>query len=106
MTVYIEDEVKASFTLKNTGKREGTEVAQLYMQDVAASLVRPVKELKDYARVTLKPGEEKEVRFSLHKKDMGFYDNEGKYRLEDGLFRIFVGGSSRDCLMREVELKF
>ena len=92
--------------LKNTGGREGTEIAQLYMQDVAASLVRPVKELKDYARVTLKPGEEKEVRFSLHKKDMGFYDNEGKYRLEDGLFRIFVGGSSRDCLMREVELKF
>ena len=100
------DTLEIAVRLKNTGGREGTEITQLYMQDVAASLVRPVKELKDYARVTLKPGEEKEVRFSLHKKDMGFYDNEGKYRLEDGLFRIFVGGSSRDCLMREVELKF
>ena len=92
--------------LKNTGDREGTEVVQLYLQDVAASLVRPVKELKDYCRVTLAPGEEREIRFTLPKQAMGFYDNEGRYRLEDGLFRIFVGGSSRDCLMQEIRLSF
>jgi beta-glucosidase len=100
------DALEIAVRLKNTGDREGTEIAQLYMQDVAASLVRPVRELKNYARVTLKPGEEKEVRFTLQKKDMGFYDNAGRYRLEDGLFRIFVGGSSRDGLMQEIELKF
>lgn len=81
-------------------------MAQLYLQDVAASLVRPVKELKNYSRVTLAAGEEREIRFTLPKQDMGFYDNEGQYRLEDGLFRIYVGGSSRDCLMKEVRIAF
>ncbi len=100
------DALEISVRLKNTGDREGTEVAQLYLQDVAASLVRPVKELKDYCRVTLAPGEEREIRFTLPKQAMGFYDNEGRYRLEDGLFRIFVGGSSRDCLMQEIRLSF
>ena len=92
--------------LKNTGDRTGIEVAQLYMQDVAASLVRPVKELKDYQRVALEPGEEKILSFWLAKKDMGFYDNSGKYLLEDGLFRISVGGSSRDCLLQEIRVAF
>ena len=100
------DALAITVRLKNTGGRAGTEVAQLYMQDVAASLVRPVKELKDYQRVALEPGEEKTLSFRLLKKDMGFYDNSGRYLLEDGLFRIFVGGSSRDCLMQEIRLAF
>lgn len=100
------DALEICVKLKNTGDREGTEVAQLYLQDVAASLVRPVKELKNYSRVTLAAGEEREIRFTLPKQDMGFYDNEGQYRLEDGLFRIYVGGSSRDCLMKEVRIAF
>ena len=100
------DGLEIAVSLKNTGKREGTEVVQHYIQDVAASLVRPVKELKDYQRVTLAPGEEKQIRFTLPKAAMGFYDNEGRYRLEDGLFRIYVGGSSRDTLMREVCCSF
>ena len=100
------DALEITVRLKNTGEREGTEVAQLYMQDVSASLVRPVKELKDYRRVRLGPGEAEEVRFTLPKKDMGFYDNEGKYRLEDGLFRLYVGGSSRSCLMQEIRIAF
>ena len=92
--------------VKNTGERTGTEVAQLYLQDVAASLVRPVKELKDYRRLELQAGEEREVRFTLPKASLGFYDNEGKYRLESGLFRVFVGGSSRDVLERELRVTF
>ena len=95
-----------SFNLKNTGDVLGTEVAQLYMQDVTASLVRPVKELKGYKRITLNPGEEKNVSFSLKKQDMGFFDNMGEYLLEDGLFRIFVGGNSRDTLMEEITVEF
>ncbi len=92
--------------LKNTGERAGTEVVQLYIRDVAASLVRPVKELKDYQRVTLVPGEDRELRFRLPKKDLGFYDNDGQYRLEDGLFRVFVGGSSRETLEQELRVSF
>jgi beta-glucosidase len=101
-----EDELQAVFTVKNTGKRAGTEVAQLYMQDVCGSLVRPVKELKNYVRVELAAGEAKEITLSLRKCDMGFYDNQGKYLLEDGLYRIYVGGNSRDCLMEEIRVKF
>ena len=100
------ENLEISVRLKNTGERAGTEVAQLYIRDVAASLVRPVKELKDYCRVALAPGEERELRFTLPKKDMGFYDNAGQYRMEDGLFRIFVGGSSRDVLERELRVSF
>ena len=99
-----EDRLEIAVSLKNTGEREGTEVVQLYLQDVAASLVRPVKELKDYQRVTLAPGVEKEIRFMLPKQSMGFYDNQGQYRLESGLFRIFVGGSSRETLLQEIEI--
>ncbi len=101
-----EDHLEICVKVANTGERAGVEVAQLYMQDVAASLVRPVKELKGYKRVELAPGEEKEVSFVLDKKDMGFYDNTGKYRLEDGLFRIFAGTNSRDALDAEITVAF
>ena len=100
------DALEISVSLKNIGERPGTEVVQLYIQDVAASLVRPVKELKDYCRLELQPGEEREVHFTLPKASLGFYDNEGKYRLESGLFRIFVGGSSRETLERELRVNF
>ena len=100
------DSLEVAVSLKNTGERKGTEVVQLYVQDVSASLVRPVKELKDYRRVSLAPGEEQEIRFTLPKTALGFYDNEGHYRLESGLFRIFAGGSSRDTLEAEIRLFF
>ena len=100
------DSLEVAVSLKNTGERKGTEVVQLYVQDVSASLVRPVKELKDYRRVSLAPGEEHEIRFTLPKTALGFYDNEGHYRLESGLFRIFAGGSSRDTLEAEIRLLF
>ena len=100
------DEITATVTLKNTGNCEGTEVVQLYMQDVAASLVRPVKELKGYERVTLAAGQSKEVKLTLRKCDMGFYNNQGKYVCEDGLFRIYVGGNSCDVLDGEVRVNF
>ena len=101
-----EDELEVSVQVKNTGDREGTEIVQLYMQDVTASLVRPVKELKGFVRVELMPGQEKTVTLHLKKQDMGFYNNQAEYVLEDGKFRIYVGGNSRDCLCEEVNMKF
>jgi beta-glucosidase len=100
------DALEIRVSVKNTGKCSGRETVQLYMQDVAASLVRPVKELKDFAKVELEANETKQVEFCLEKKNMGFYDNQGKYVCEDGLFRIYVGGSSRECLMQECEVQF
>ena len=61
---------------------------------MTATLVRPVKELKAFRKVELEAGETKTAAFTLPKKEMGFYDNDGVYRLEDGLFRIYAGGSS------------
>ncbi len=100
------DLLRVSVHLKNTGDRKGTEIVQLYMQDVTASLVRPVKELKGFRRVELEAGEECVVSLELKKQNMGFYNNQGEYVLEDGLFRIYAGGSSRDCLCEEVRLSF
>jgi len=101
-----EDALTICVNVKNTGSRKGTEVVQLYMQDVAAKIVRPVKELKGFERVTLEAGEEQTVRLVLKKQDMGFYDNTGEYVLQDGLFRIYVGGNSRDCLKEEIHVNF
>ena len=99
------DAFKAEVTVANTGDFRGTETVQLYMQDITASLVRPVKELKGFTRVTLEPGEKKTVVLTLCKENMGFYDNAGQYRLEDGKFNIFLGRNSGDCLKQEVVLK-
>lgn len=101
-----EKSLKISVELKNTGSRTGTETVQLYMRDVTASLVRPVKELKGFRRVKLEPGETRTVTLELKKKEMGFYNNQGEYVLEDGLFRIYIGGSSRENLSAEVRIKF
>ena len=100
------DSLRIRVKVTNTGDAAGRETVQLYMQDVTASLVRPVKELKAFRKVALDAGQSQEVEFLLPKKDMGFYNNEGSYCLEDGLFRIYAGGSSEDCLMQEVNVKF
>lgn len=102
----LEDELKVTVSVKNTGDRTGTETVQLYMQDVTASLVRPVKELRDFAKVELALNEEKCVELTLEKAEMGFYDNQGQYVKEDGLFRIYVGGNSKDCLCKEIRIQF
>jgi len=99
-----EDELHIIVRISNTGDRAGRETVQLYTQDPAASLVRSVKELKRFRKVELEPGDQEEVTFTLLKTELGFYDNEGIYQLEDGMFRIYVGGNSRDCLMKEIFL--
>ncbi len=107
--LHVEEQsdcLHVNVSVKNTGDRTGTETVQLYMQDVTASLVRPIKELRGFAKVELQPGEEKCVELTLKKAEMGFYDNQGQYVKEDGLFRIYVGGNSRDCLCEEIRVKF
>lgn len=98
--------LEISVQVENTGDRAGVETVQFYMQDVTASIVRPVKELKGFAKVRLAPGEKAAATFSLPKKDMGFCDDQWKYRLENGVFRFFAGTSSRDCISEEVAVCF
>ncbi len=93
-----EESVEVTFTLKNTGKVTGKEVVQLYIRDVLASVTRPVKELKGFELVELKPNQEKTIHFNLTKDALGFFNNEGDFVLESGDFKVFVGGSSQTVL--------
>ena len=85
-----------SVTVENTGEREGDEVIQLYIRDEAASVTRPVKELKGFARVSLSPGEKKKVTFSLDTSQLGFYGMDLSYRVEPGEILIMAGTSSEE----------
>ncbi|MGI6333196.1 MAG: glycoside hydrolase family 3 N-terminal domain-containing protein [Saccharofermentanales bacterium] len=100
------DQVLASVEVTNTGKYPGEETVQLYIQDIAASLVRPVKELKAFTKVLLQPGQKATVDLAVPKARMGFYDNAMVYRLEDGAFNIYVGANSRDCLQKSIDIAF
>ena len=83
-------------TITNMGKYAGEEVVQLYVQDVLASIARPVKELKCFKKIMLQPGEKKEVNFTVKTSDLMFYNSDLKYTWESGEFNIFVGTNSRD----------
>jgi len=90
------EEVKVSFKVKNTGSREGDEVIQLYICDRVASVERPVKELKGFKRLTLQPGEEREVMFTLFPEQLAFYDEFMRLIVEPGVFEVMIGSSSED----------
>lgn len=92
-------------TITNDGEYDGEEVAQLYINDVTASLIRPVKELKGFKKIALKKGESKVVEFALTGKELSFFDGTGNSILEAGSFEVFVGGNSRDVLKEKFSLK-
>lgn len=92
-------------SLTNTGATAAEEVAQLYVQDVAASIVRPVRELKAFRRVRLSPGETTVLEFALSTDDLSFFDNQSKRTLEPGEFRIGVGADSAAPLSQSFQLK-
>jgi beta-glucosidase len=94
------DSVAVSFTLKNTGSFEGDEVVQLYIHDMIASVARPVLELKGFQRVHLKPGENKTVSFIITPAMLTMLDEKLKPVIEAGPFRIMIGSSSRNLLLK------
>jgi len=83
-----------SFKLSNTGKRDGTEVAQLYIRDLIASVTRPVRQLKGFERVELKAGQRKTIHFIIDEEMLSFYRRDMSWGTEPGEFEIFIGGSS------------
>lgn len=87
-------QIEAEVTVKNTGNCTGTETLQLYIHDIAASVVRPVRELKDFKKVTLRPGEEKKVVFTITEEQLLFLTENGIYESEAGEFEIFIGKDS------------
>src|SRR5690606_17436579 len=90
------DSVRVSVEVTNTGPREGDEVVQIYLHDRAASIVQPVRKLRGFQRVALKPGETQEVQFDLTAEDFGFWTNDprGEFVVEPGKVDIYAGNSS------------
>ena len=95
-------EVVAELTIRNTGSRAGVAVPQLYVRDMLASVVRPVKELKAFGRVTLEPGATTRVTFRVPTDMLGFTGMDGKRMVEPGEFEVMVGGSSADLPLKAV----
>ena len=77
---------------------------QLYLTDKVASIVRPVKELKGFEKISIEPGASKNVRFTLTKEELGFYNHNYDWVVEPGQFKIFVGTNSQDGLAGDFEL--
>lgn len=88
------DQMQVSVTMSNTGQTTGIETVQLYIRDMVGSATRPVKELKGFQRIELRPGESKTVTFTISVKDLAFYTAAGKWEAEPGAFKVFVGGDS------------
>lgn len=89
-----EDTIGITFTLANTGSREGTEVAQVYVRDLVGSIARPVKELKYFERVALAAGESRKVTVKLPVSSLAFYGQDGRCKVEPGKFQLWVAGDS------------
>lgn len=99
-TIKSTDSITITCVLKNEGKYAGEEVVQLYLQDVFASVTRPVKELKSFEKVYLKPGESKTVKFVINKEMLSFYDQKMNWTAEPGEFKLMIGNSSDHIMLQ------
>jgi len=95
-SISMDSQVEISVDVKNTEFYTGDEVVQLYVNDVQSEMTRPVKELKSFKRVTLKPGQKKTVTFILSIAQLGFYNKDMKYVVEPGTIKVMLGSSSED----------
>ncbi len=98
-------QIEAAVTVKNTGQRAGETVVQLYIQDVAASVVRPVKELKDFRKVMLQPGEERVLRFPVTEEQLKFFNARLQHVAEPGRFNVQIGLDSQAVREQGFELQ-
>jgi beta-glucosidase len=102
--INTNEETTVTVDVTNTGKVRGDEVAQMYLRDEVSSVTRPVKELKDFARVSIEPGATKTVTFTITPQKLQFYNREMKRVVEPGTFQIMVGGSSVDLMNATLEV--
>lgn len=102
--VKLGETIKVSVDLTNAGDMEAEEIVQLYVRDLVAGLTRPVKELKGFQKIRLKPNETKTIVFDLSSNALGFHNSDMKYTVEPGKFHLWIGGSSQSGLMSEFNL--
>ena len=95
------DHIDASITITNTGKYDGEEIVQMYLRDRVGSIVRPVKDLKDFRKIHLKSGESKTIHFIIGKEKLSFFNQQLKWVAEPGDFDIMIGASSEDIRLKD-----
>jgi beta-glucosidase len=103
-TIRFGETLEVRVDVENTGERAGEEVVQLYVRDMVGSVTRPVKELKGFEKIFLKPGESKTVVFEIDHEDLAFYTKSMEYKAEPGDFKVFTGTSSEDLKSANFEL--
>ncbi|WXG42383.1 MAG: glycoside hydrolase family 3 N-terminal domain-containing protein [Candidatus Freyarchaeum deiterrae] len=99
--VGVEGRVNVSVTVRNAGEKAGDEVVQLYVNDVCSSRVTPIKELKGFERLCLKPDESKRLTFTLNIEDLAVYRDKGRFAVEPGLFKVMIGASSENIKLED-----
>ncbi len=102
--IKIDDSLRVSVEVTNAGKMKGDEIVQLYVQDEFGSVTRPVKELKDFRRITLNVGEKRSVEFTITSAQLAFYGQDMKFAVEPGTFKVFVGTNSAELLETRFEV--
>ena len=93
--------IQVSFIVKNTGKRAGEEVVQLYIRDMVSQPVRPIKELKDFKKIMLQPGEARRVTFTIKRDELAFYNDKLERITQPGTFQIMIGSASNDIRLQK-----
>lgn len=102
--IKADEETTVTVDITNTGKVRGDEIAQMYIRDEVSSVTRPIKELKDFTRISLEPGQTKTVTFKITPQKLAFYNREMKRVVEPGAFQIMVGGNSVDLINQTLEV--
>jgi beta-glucosidase len=104
-TLSGNEKLDLSFGLTNTGERKGEEIVQLYIQDLVASIIRPLKELKAFQKIALNPGESKNIHFTIDTDMLSFYNEDLQWKAEPGDFNLMIGAASDDIkLQTEIKL--
>jgi beta-glucosidase len=93
--------IEADVTITNTGKYAGEEIVQLYLRDKVGSIARPIKELKDFRKINLNPGESKKIKFIINKEKLSFYNQQLIWDAEPGVFDLMIGASAEDIRLKD-----
>jgi beta-glucosidase len=100
----FDEEIEARITISNTGKYDGKEIVQMYIQDLYGSVVRPVKELKGFKKIILKQGESQEIIFQITKYSLAFWNEKMEFLAEPGAFKLYIGTNSDQ--VKEADFEF
>jgi beta-glucosidase len=96
------EQIEVSVNISNAGKYDGEEIVQLYLRDKVGSISRPIIELKDFRKITLKAGETRTIKFTIDKEKLSFYNQQVQWVAEPGDFELMMGAASNDIRLKDV----